>query len=214
MRRRSEWNSRLNEWYTPSAMTIATPRTPATIADLLAIPEDERFHEIIDGELVQKSAPSGEHGDAQSAVVALLKPRFQRRPSHSEPGGWWIFTEVEVRFAADQIFRPDITGWRRERVPLRPTGSPIDVRPDWVCEIVSPTKPARDLVAKKRTYHRVGVPHYWIVDPRDETLTVHRWSADGYIQVLLAQRGERVHAEPFDAVEIVVGTLFGDDPED
>ena len=39
-----------------------------------------------------------------------------------------------------------------------------------------------------------------------------RWSADGYVTRLRAERGETVRAEPFDAIEIAVGTLFGDDP--
>lgn len=190
------------------------PGASATVKDLLEIPEPERFHEIIDGELVQKTHPSGEHGDAQSAVAARIKGPFQRRPGGKWPGGWWIYTEVEIEFSRDQIYRPDAAGWRRERVPERPTGAPITVLPDWVCEIISPSKPARDLVQKKRTYHQRQIPHYWLIDPRDETLTVLRWSPDGYIEVLLAQRGDRVRAEPFAAIELPVGVFFGDDAED
>jgi hypothetical protein len=38
----------------------------------------------------------------------------------------------------------------------------------------------------------------------------------GYVEVLSAERGERVRAEPFDAVELSVDALFGDsdDPEE
>jgi Uma2 family endonuclease len=57
------------------------------------------------------------------------------------------------------------------------------------------------------------VPHCWIVDPRDESLTVLRWTPEGYLEVLVAERGERVRAEPFVAVEWAVGALFGDDDE-
>jgi hypothetical protein len=32
--------------------------------------------------------------------------------------------------------------------------------------------------------------------------------------VLTAAKGESVRAEPFDAIEIAVGELFGDDPAD
>jgi Uma2 family endonuclease len=63
-----------------------------------------------------------------------------------------------------------------------------------------------------RLYHRAAIPHYWIVDPRDATMTVMRWSEDGYITLLRAERGETVRAEPFDAIEFAVGVLFGDDP--
>jgi Uma2 family endonuclease len=67
------------------------------------------------------------------------------------------------------------------------------------------------LVKKKRIHHQHRVLHYWIVDPEVETLTVHRWHSDGYLEVLAAERGQRVRAEPFDAIEIEVGILFGDD---
>lgn len=89
----------------------------------------------------------------------------------------------------------------------------VTVRPDWICEILSPGNAGHDLVTKKRIYHRHEVPHYWILDPRDESLTVHRFSPDGYVEVLLAQRGERVRAEPFASIELAVGVFFGDDEE-
>lgn len=66
---------------------------------------------------------------------------------------------------------------------------------------------------KLRLYHGVSIPHYWLVDPRDATLTAMRWSRDGYMTLLRAERGEVVRPEPFEAIELEVGTLFGDDPE-
>ncbi len=50
-----------------------------------------------------------------------------------------------------------------------------------------------------------------ILDPEQGTLAVHRWHADGYLEVLVAERGQTVRAEPFDAIEIAVGGLFGDE---
>jgi Uma2 family endonuclease len=197
----------------PSFVSAADGK-PATLEDFLAIPDGERFHELIDGEIIRKASPSGEHGNAQGGVVGALRGPFQRGPGRGGPGGWWIFTEVEVRPASGDIVRPDISGWRRERVPNRPTGFPIEHRPSWVCEVVSPAKPGHDRVTKVRLYHREHIEHYWIVDPRDESLSVMRWSADGYITVLVAGRGEKVRPEPFEAIELEVGTLFGDDPTD
>ena len=189
------------------------PEHPATPEDLFAIPEHERRHEIIDGELVAKGEASGEHGAAQADLVTALGPRFGRRSGGRWPGGWWFATEVQILFARGQLFRPDVVGWLRERVPQRPMGTPITVVPDWICEILS-TNRRNDLVRKKRVYHQCQVPHYWILDPAEETLTVHRWGPDGYIEVLAAQRGERVRAEPFDAVELPVGVFFGDEEPD
>lgn len=188
-------------------------RRGATLDDFRAIPEHERFHELIAGELTQKAAPSGEHGDAQAGVVAAVRPSFQRRGDGAGLGGWWILTEVELSLETADIVRPDIAGWRREHCPERPTGTPVRVRPDWICEVVSPSNATDDTVKKLRLYHRVAIPHYWVVDPRDATLTVMRWSADGYVTLLRAERAERVRAEPFQAIELAVGTLFGDDPD-
>jgi Uma2 family endonuclease len=187
-------------------------RRAASLDEFWAIPEVQRFHELVGGELIQKAAPTGEHGDAQAGVVGAIRPPFQRKPGGGGPGGWWVATEVEVMLDGGDVVRPDVLGWRRERCPERPTGTPVKLRPDWVCEVISASNANDDTVKKLRLYHRVSVPYYWLVDPRDSTLTVMRWSPDGYTTLLRAERGEVVRAEPFEAVEIAVGTFFGDDP--
>ena len=186
-------------------------RRSATLEDFWGIPEAQRFHELIGGELIEKAAPSGEHGDAQAGVVGAVRIPFHRSSGRGGPGGWWIATEVEVLFE-EQVVRPDVVGWRREHCPERPIGFPIKTRPDWICEVISPGNPTDDTIKKLRLYHHVGVGHYWLVDPRDATVTVMRWSADGYVTRLRAERTEVVRPEPFEAIEIAVGTLFGDDP--
>lgn len=187
----------------------AGAREPATIADLLKQPEESRF-EIVDGELSPKEAASGKHGLAQGRSVQSLRA-FGRRPGGTQPGGWWFATEALVMFAPGHVYRPDVAGWRRERLSEFPDQDPIEVRPDWVCEIVSPTSARRDRVKKMNVYHAAGVPHYWLIDPQDETLTVYRWTAEGYLHVLGATREDRVRAEPFEAIELQVGVLFGED---
>jgi Uma2 family endonuclease len=184
----------------------------ATVDDLLAIPEDERRHELIEGAIVEKGAASGEHGLAQFNLSTCLAP-FCRRPGGRWPSGWWFATEVDVTFDPANTFRPDVAGWRRDRVPEQPRGIPVRVRPDWVAEILSTNK-RNDLIKKKRVYHRHQVPHYWIIDPAEQTLAVDRWTSDGYVEILAAERGERVRAEPFEAIPLDVGVLFGDDDEE
>jgi Uma2 family endonuclease len=179
-----------------------------------AIPEAERFHELRGGQIVPKAEPSGEHGDAQAGVVSAVRSPFQRRPGAGGPGGWWIQTEVEVLLLDSEIVRPDVIGWRRKHCPSRPTGTPVTACPDWICEVVSPGNANDDTVKKLRLYHAAAIAHYWLVDPRDATLTVLRYSEAGYVTRLRAERSEIVRAEPFEAVELAVGTLFGDDPPD
>ncbi len=189
--------------------TAVNVSTPATVADLRAIPEEQRFHEIIAGELVQKAAPSGPHGLGQSQVVSQIAGPYNRRPTARGPGGWWILTEVEVELTPHDIARPDIVGWRRERMPRVPDESPILLRPDWICEVLSKSNARNDLVKKMRSYQHAGVPHYWIVDPDRQTLSVYRWTEDGYLMAHMAEPGDSVRAEPFVEVELDVGALFG-----
>ena len=177
-------------------------------SDLLAFGEEARA-ELVNGELVSIET-SGEHSDAQAGINRLILPIFHRRGgSDGGGGGWWIYTEATVAFSFQDILRPDIAGWRRERVPERPIGFPIRELPDWVCEVLSPSTARRDLIEKRAIYHRAHVSHYWVVDLEKETLTVLRWSPAGYVIVLVAGPEDSVRAEPFEALELWCGGFFG-----
>lgn len=157
--------------------------------------------------------PSPGHGLAENKLAVAIDP-FNRRPGSRGPGGWWIFTEIHVGYPRGEIYCHDSAGWRRERVPERPTEWPVQVRPDWVCEILSHKHERNDLVAKPRVLHAAEVSHYWILDPEERIQLVHRWSPDGYVVVQRATAGETVRAEPFDAIAMRIGVLFGDDEDD
>jgi Uma2 family endonuclease len=189
------------------------PDRLATLDDLLALPLEERErYELIDGVLVGQGARSGKHGRVQRKLSAYVDP-YDRRPGGRWPGGWWFGANVDVYFDAAYTLRPDVAGWRREHLAEPPEDAVVRVRPDWTCEILSSNR-RNDLIKKKRVYHRHEVPHYWIIDPDEETLLVYRWAAEGYVEVLTAERGERVHAEPFEATELIVSELFGDADDD
>jgi Uma2 family endonuclease len=186
---------------------------PHTIQEWLEQPSERRL-ELIDGEFIEKAAPTGPHGNAQGGITEVLRPVFNRKPGGSGPGpgGWWLLPEVDIQLG-DDGFRPDLAGWRRERSPEVPEGHPVALRPDWICEVLSPSNSSTDTIVKLRRYHHAEVPHYWLLDPQTGTLTVYRHESQGYLNVLVAERGQLVRAEPFDAIEIDVGALLGDDPE-
>src|SRR2546430_9846928 len=112
---------------------VTAGRKPGTarIADFLAIPEEQRHHELIAGEIIEKAAPTGEHGGAQAGLIYSLYGPFNRRPGGDGPGGGWFASEVEIKFGAN-VLRPDVMGWRRERVPERPRGALIESSSDWI----------------------------------------------------------------------------------
>lgn len=172
-----------------------------------ALKELER-HEIVGGELVQKASPTFAHGAAQISIgVALGGFRGHGRPGH--PGGWWLGAEVEIELAPHEVYLPDIAGWRIDRMPEPPRERPVRVAPDWVCEILSPSTADRDRGHKQRMYHLARVRHYWVAEPASQKLTVYRWQEGNHAQVMSARAGEVARVEPFDAVALDIGDMFG-----
>src|SRR5271170_6401414 len=98
---------------TPMPLPMNLPH-PATEEDLLALPEEGRGFELIDGVIVEKET-GFRHGLAQNRLVQRVAPYDRRRGAGDPPVGWWFIVEELVRFDAGQTFRPDVTGWRRER---------------------------------------------------------------------------------------------------
>ena len=194
-------------------MTTAERQRPTTTVDEWLREPAEKRYELIDGDLIEKAAPDFSHGSAQAGLIAHLHPWFHQRDGGDRPGGWWIASEVDV-VLDDNGFRPDIAGWRRERVPEMPKTRPVRVRPDWICEIVSESNATTDTIKKLRRYHQAGVPHYWLLDPATRTLAVYRHAAEGYQSVLVAEAGETARAEPFEAIELRIAALFGDERGD
>jgi Uma2 family endonuclease len=189
--------------------SVDASKRPATVEDLLALPED-RHVELVNGELVDKAAPSPDHATAQAGLSGTLFG-FQGPGGQGPrgPGGWWLMTEFDVYYEEHETYRHDLAGWRRERVPERPRERPIRLLPDWVCEVLSPTNAANDTVRKQRILHKHRVPHYWLLDPAEGTLRVLRWTEPGYLEVLGAKADETVRAEPFDALELSLSTVLG-----
>ena len=184
----------------------------ATAGDLARLPESAAA-EVVAGVIVYKAVPTFDHGLAQGNIGESLGS-FKRRPRGGGPGGWWIVPEVEVEYEPHEVYRHDLVGWRRDRVPERPADWPVHARPDWACEVLSPSNWANDTVKKFATLQRHGGPHYWLVDLDRRVLTVFRLVSGLYAVATHAEPGERKRLEPFDALELEVAVLFGDDPAD
>ena len=181
-----------------------------TIDDLAAWP-DERV-ELIDGEIVKRPMARFEHGLAQSALsdeVQVLKRRIG-------PGGWWIVTEVSVLYSEHQCPSHDLAGWRKERVPNRP-GGVMTIRPDWVCEILSPGHEKKDLFHHFMLLQRAEVPYYWVLSPEDKTLIAYALDDGSYRVIDSVECGKnsdpaKIRIPPFETVEIDLGYVFGEEP--
>jgi Uma2 family endonuclease len=124
------------------------------------------------------------------------------------PGGWWILDEPELHLG-EHVLVPDLAGWRRERLPDVRAKTHFELAPDWVCEVVSPGSARLDRGAKALIYAEQGVSHMWIVDPTARTLEVLRNQEGHWLVASVHGEDEVVRAEPFDAVELKLGRLWG-----
>lgn len=179
---------------------------PHTIDDLASQPAGHDL-ELLDGHLVQKALPFASHGAIQGKVFSHLQP-FDGEAGASRPGGWFFSQDAESYLGPKQGPRPDVLGWRLERIERCDDRTLQRVRPDWVCEVVSASDRSRDIIQKRRIYADAEIPFYWLVDPADLSLAILKLGGSGYEEVLRTQAGEVVRPEPFGALELAVGSLF------
>ena len=181
----------------------------ASYVDVLNAPPN-KVAEIIHGELVLSPRPAGPHTAAATALTEELGPPFKR--GRGGPGGWIILAEPELHLGRD-VLVPDLAGWRRETMPAVANEPYFTVRPDWVCEVLSPSTERYDRAAKMSLYASAGVTHAWLVNPLQRTLEILRlssatpgqWSALG-----VHHDDAKVRAEPFAALELELSILWRD----
>jgi Uma2 family endonuclease len=176
----------------------------ATYADIEALPENV-VGEIIGGELFVQPRPAAPHANATTNLGGVLFGPF--RMGSGGPGGWVLLFEPELHIAGD-VLVPDIAGWRRERMPEVPSTAAIELAPDWICETLSPSTALKDRTKKLPRYGRCGVGHVWLVDPIVHTLEVFRLESSRWTLLGVHAAGDKVRAEPFDAVEIDLSILW------
>lgn len=74
-------------------------------------------------------------------------------------------------------------------------------------EVISPDDPDRDLVTKRREYAQAGIPEYWIVDPRTETILVLHLAGASYRERRFG-RGEQAISATFPALVVDVSATL------
>jgi Uma2 family endonuclease len=176
----------------------------ATYEDLLNVP-DSLVAEIIHGTLHTHPRPATCHARTSTKLGGHLDGPFDA--GRGGPGGWLILDEPELHLGA-HVLVPDLAGWRRERLPQMPDAPYLEVAPNWICEVLSPSTAAVDRGQKVPIYAAQGVAHLWLIDPLAQTLEVLRLDGATY-RALQTFAGEaQVRAEPFEAVALPQGDLW------
>ena len=86
--------------------------------------------------------------------------------------------------------------------------NPFWLGADLVMEVVSPDDPQRDTVIKRQEYAQAGIPEYWIVDPREEQITVLTLDGQRYAVHGQFDMGETATSVLLDGFQVSVTQVF------
>lgn len=175
-------------------MELVPTSSAATYADLERLPPG-MVGELLGGELFATPRPAPTHALVAGEMHGELWSRFQR--ATSGPGGWWILFEPELHLDGD-VLVPDLAGWRVTTMPHVPTQQAfVDVVPDWVAEVASPTTAAWDRRRKLPRYYELGVGHVWLVTPETRSVDVFRHGPEGWYLAGVYSDEPDARIEPF-----------------
>ncbi|MBI4552554.1 MAG: Uma2 family endonuclease [Candidatus Latescibacteria bacterium] len=178
--------------------------------DYLALPEMRQRYEIIDGEMIMAPAPTPEHqwtlGNAYMQFRAFVESRQL---------GIVLFAPVDVLIARDplRVRQPDLLYLSAERLGnLTLTEvlkrNPLDIAPDLVVEILSPTNTRIDMESKCTDYSTIGVRECWLVSPEARTVEVLRLTPRSIETLGIYGTGWIARSAVLPELEFPVNTIF------
>ena len=160
--------------------------------------------EFTDGFIEELPLPTDTHQSVLAFLHSLLRAWIRPR------GGIVLESGLRVRMREGKYREPDLVllldrsdHRRQDRFWL---GA------DLVAEVVGPDAPERDLVEKRTDYAEAGIPEYWLVDPRDETITVLALDGEAYTEHGVHTRGGAAASDLLEGFSADVSAVF-DAPE-
>lgn len=167
---------------------MATPSSfgaRLTYDDLARMPDDGLRHEIIDGVHYVTPSPAFRHQIVSKRVLLAIDTYLEAHPGVGEVVG----APLDVVFTRWDVVEPDIVFVADDQRSII-TEPNIQGAPALVVEVLSPGTKKRDLGVKRELFDRGGVREYWLVDPKLNTVAIHRRAADGSFPKVQSLPGE------------------------
>lgn len=187
---------------------MATPNRKIrfTYNDYRSLPESMTGrYELLDGDIVMVPAPTTVH-QRVCRNLGFLLTQFTREHALGEV----LFAPIDVVLgegSSQDVVEPDIVFIAGARANIV-TEKEIVGPPDLVVEVVSPGTEDRDRGYKKALYARHGVAEYWIVDPQEEILEVHRPGESGFVLAGRYPRNQAFISALFPGLAIALEEVF------
>ncbi|MCM0593709.1 MAG: Uma2 family endonuclease [Gloeotrichia echinulata DVL01] len=146
-------------------MTIAS-QPKLSLEDFLQQPETKPASEFINGEIIQKPMPQGEHSRLQIKFCTGINQIGETQKIA------YAFPELRCTFGGNSII-PDVAVFRWERIPKSANGriaNRFEVHPDWAIEILSPGQRHTKVLGNLLYCSRNGTELGWLMDPETESI--------------------------------------------
>jgi Uma2 family endonuclease len=148
--------------------------TRMTYEEFMALPDDGKHYELIEGELVLNPAPNLRHQAIIGNLYFALRPYLDQHRS-----GKVFVAAVDVVLSIENVLEPDVIVVLTDRAS-RLQKKNVQGAPNIAVEVLSAGSRRKDEVTKRRLYERFGVDEYWIADPETETVKIDRRSGDAF----------------------------------
>ena len=185
-------DSKSNEMVREEAVHSYRPDRIYTYSDYLQLPDEENYYyEILDGTLIKESAPTKAHQRTSRNLQRILEDYFWDRDPEAE-----IFNApIDLTLSDTNVIQPDLVYAPDDSDSLDKRR--INVIPELIVEVISPSTQRKDRIRKLGIYSRLGVPHYWIVDPQGRTLEAFMLSDSGEYVLSSSAEGGEVFTHPY-----------------
>ena len=147
-----------------------TPETVYSAEDLETMPSGERY-ELIRGELCAMPNNSAEHG---SKTMRLSFPVAAFVDENDLGECFAAETRFILEIEPDTALGPDFAFISKDRLTAIPPKGYLKLAPDLVIETRSPGDTRAEFALKVAHWLQAGTKIVWALDPRAQTLVVHR----------------------------------------
>ena len=173
-----------------------------TYEDLLLLPDDGRRHELIDGNHFVTPSPSTRHQRILTRLLVLLDSYLNEADM-----GQVFPAPCDVVLSEFDVVEPDLIVVLKSNRDIV-TEANIQGAPDLVIEILSPSTAGRDRGLKRKLYEKYGVQEYWIVDPAEETIEIHRQAAGKLVLVGISPHHDILSPQNLPDLELDTESIF------